>query len=266
MTLKKIVRRHRGMKASRYMKHFFDSTLCRMGNNIKNEKLEATATNHFIFYLKRNVLYNLLFFRRNRIAHDYVVKKKSLQFISLLKVNAACSLYDKSVMKVGNVALMKKMFERLVSHTLYGSNTNNIHKTKKLNGKKYSYKTEMMSIVDEWKEERSLRKFFQILRRNHSHNVRDMKLMTNCDYHHYRYSMGLLFKKLIKQVSKTRKNTNKLKHIESVVLFKLVKSALQKLDYNACLSFANNEKCRLVDMHYYNNLIRRGLHQFSLVE
>lgn len=264
LTRKKRVRRHRGMKASRLMKLFLDSILDRMDDNIKNEKLEAIANNHFIFYLKRNVLYNLLFFRRNRIAHDYVVKKKSLQFFSLLKVNATCSLYDKSVMKIGNNALMKKMFERLISHTLHGSNTNNTHKTKKLNMKKYNFKTEMISIVDEWKDERSLRKFFLILRKSHSHNVKDIKVMGTCDYHHYRYNMSLLFKKLIKQVSKTRKSTNKVKHIENIVLFKSVKNALQKLDYNACLSFANNEKSRLVDMHYYNYSIRRALHQFAL--
>ena len=251
------------MKASRLMKHFFDSSLVRMGNNIANEKLQDAADKHFLNYLKRNVLYNLLFFRRNRIAHDYVVKKKSLQFFSLLKVNASCSLYDKSAMAVGNAALMRKMFERLVSHTLYGSNTNNMHKTKKLNGKKYNYKTEMIVIVEEWKDERSLRKFFQILRKCHRYNVKDIKLMASCDYHHYKYSMSLLFKKLIKQVSKTRKNANKLKHVENIVLFRLAKNALQKLDYNVCLGFANHEKSRLVDLHHYNYTLRRGLHQLK---
>ena len=254
------------MKASRLMKHFFDSSLVRMGNNIANEKREYTANKHFLNYLKRNVLFQLLFFRRNRIAHDYVVKKKSLQFFSLLKVNAACSLYDKSIMVVGNASLMRKMFERLISHTLYGSNTNNMHKTKKLNGKKYNYKTEMIAIVEEWKDERHLRKFFQILRKCHHHNVKDIKLMASCDYHHYKYNMRLLFKKLIKQVSKTRKNANKLRHVENIVMFRSVKNALQKLDYNVCLGFASHEKARLVDLHFYNNSIRRGLHQFALVD
>lgn len=61
------VRRNRGNKAARLMKAFFQLILFHMAINIKNETVEASASKHYKNYLKRNVLYNLLFFRYNVI-------------------------------------------------------------------------------------------------------------------------------------------------------------------------------------------------------
>jgi len=57
------IRRNRGNKAARLMKAFFKLILAHMATNIKSESIESNATKHYKDYLKRSVLYNLLFFR-----------------------------------------------------------------------------------------------------------------------------------------------------------------------------------------------------------
>lgn len=112
---------------------------------------------------------------------------------------------------------MTKMFQRLVLHTLYGSNGDNIHKTKRLNGKKYNYKAEMVAIVDEWRDEFFCNKVFAAFRRYHRDNVNALKIQELCDYHYYKFQLRSFFKKLIKAVSKRRKNNNVLKHVEDIM-------------------------------------------------
>ena len=162
-------------------------------------------------------------------------------------------------MTMGNIKLMTKMFQRLVQHTLYGSNGDNIHRAKKLNGKKYNYKAEMMIIVDEWRDEFTCSRVFAALRRGHREHVKALKMQDLCDYHCYKFHFRSFFKKLIKAVSKRRKNNTMLQHIEDIIVFKLLKCAFQKLDYNSCIGFANDERCRLVEMYFNSNSMKRGL-------
>jgi len=97
------------------MGSFFDKLLHCLGTkNVYNDKMRAFE----IYYnrtMQRSVINNLLQFRRNRIAHNFIYRKKGKVFITVLKMLAIANYYDKGMVNIANRVIKRKYFRRLMN-------------------------------------------------------------------------------------------------------------------------------------------------------
>src|SRR5690606_8646545 len=90
------------------------------------DQLDA-AYRYFEKYQCREVLHNLAFLRRNRIARDYNLKKQFGVFRVALKIDAKVVMFNQQQLRRGTDVIMRKLIERLWQHTQQ-SKARNVHR------------------------------------------------------------------------------------------------------------------------------------------
>ena len=247
--------RGRDNRLERQKRAVITSILAYLDTKYKTAEKLAAADRYAKAYCCRAVLHNLLFFRRNRIAQNFKVKKAFGNVVAALRLNKVVCRFSKAMIAVGTKTILQKLFKQWRMHLI---------KYKRFLFSSVELRKSKLEAIAYWRAAFWMHSTYRFLACHYRLRRHQRQWMESASYHHEQFSLRRALRRLFLLRRSRRRSRLHVHVMDTALVACRAKKAFHRLDVNAGGKWANVQKIRLMAVHARQAALMRGMRALRL--